>query len=384
MLSTTVFLWILVSFFNIKISHLRAGLKNKTLWLCYSFFAFTVFSALLSQNKTEAAFSLEVKLSFLLFPYLFFCFEWPPAILKRCVISFVSGCFFACLYLIARALVYVANGQPEYLFYTLFSDLIHASYFSMYLILAIIFVLLLYRNWFHTQKSVIYSSYFFVSIFIATIFLCSSKLGMISFFTCLPLALLYKWREHLNFKVITVFTVGLLVILILMIKVFPESFSRLNSLKILSSQNIDKTSGESTTVRILIWEQSMELIKHNWLMGTGVGDANDELYKRYERNGLLGASKHHLNAHNQFFQTFIGAGIVGFLILLTFTVGKLVYAIRRRKIILFLFTLLIIMNFMVESMLQTSAGVFFFVFFLCFFRLADESELADGAAMNPY
>ena len=32
----------------------------------------------------------------------------------------------------------------------------------------------------------------------SVIFLCSSKLGLISFFTCLPLALLYKWKAKLT------------------------------------------------------------------------------------------------------------------------------------------------------------------------------------------
>ena len=118
-LSGIIAVWTFISFFNIDKMQLKKGLMNKQLLLLYAFFLITLVSAALSSNKEEAVFSLEVKLAFVLFPYLFFCFRWPLEILKRCIISFVSGCFFACLYLIGRAFLYAVNGQPDYFFYSL-------------------------------------------------------------------------------------------------------------------------------------------------------------------------------------------------------------------------------------------------------------------------
>lgn len=63
----------------------------------------------------------------------------------------------------------------------------------------------------------------------------------------------------------------------------PNSLDRFNSLTNISLKHQDKKSSESTTLRILIWEQSINLIKNNFLLGTGVGDANDELYKNINR-----------------------------------------------------------------------------------------------------
>lgn len=374
-LSGLIILWILTSFLNINKQDLKQGFRNQKLILLYVFFFLTVISALFSSNIEEGGFNIEVKLTFFFFPYLFFCFKWPVDILKRCIISFVSGCFFACLYLIGRASLYAFNGQPDYFFYTLFSNFIHASYFAMYLILAIVFVVLFYNDWFKTQKSVIYSSYFFISIFITSIFLCSSKLGLISFFFSMPLLVAYKFKEKLNAKKIALFLVVLILLLFGSVKVFPEPFSRFNSLSSSSLKNIDKTSSESTTVRILIWKESIELIKNNFIFGTGVGDANDKLRDAYKQNGLTGAYKHRFNAHNQFFQTFIGLGIIGFCVLLLMTFGSLFKALKRKHFLLFIFSLIIILNFMVESMLQTSAGVLFFVFFSCLFEKTNEEQL---------
>jgi O-antigen ligase len=381
-LSALVVAWVLISFFNLNKVDFINGIRNKKLILFYSFFFITVLSALFSSNVSEAGFSIEVKLTFFIFPYLFFCFKWPSSILKRCVISFVSGCFFACVYLIGRAFLYTLDGQPDYFFYSLFSDFIHASYFAMYLILAIVFVVLLYNNWFKTQKSVIYSSYFFVSIFITSIFLCSSKLGMISFFISMPLLFLYKFKEKLNGKIILAICFSMVVLFLALIKVAPQSFNRFNSLSSASLQNVDKTSSESTTVRILIWKEALVLIKNNFLFGTGVGDANDNLYNSYEQNGLTGALEHKFNAHNQFLQTFIGMGLTGFAVLLAITLGSLINAILKKHFLLFIFSLIIILNFMVESMLQTSAGVLFFAFFACFFEKVNESDLLKKESFN--
>ncbi len=374
-LSGLVVLWMITSFFNFDKEQFKTGIKNKNLWWLLTFFFITLISALVSSDKNEANFSVEIKMSFLVFPYLFFCFKWPLQIIKRCVVSFVSGCFFAALVLIVRAAYHAFTGHPEYFFYTQFSVFIHASYFAMYLIMAIALVIVFYPAWFKAQKNVVYTAYFFILVFITTIFLCSSKLGILSFFIAAPLILLYKLRSFLNLKKIALLISGMVVLGFLSYKLFPEAFNRLSSLTAISSSSIDKTSSESTEVRILIWEQCVNIIKNNFWLGTGVGDANDALYAAYTANGLTGASDHNLNAHNQYFQTFIGLGIIGFLILLILTFGYLIKGIVKKHFLLFLFSFLISLNFLVESMLQTSAGVLFFVFFFCLFNLTNEEEL---------
>jgi hypothetical protein len=109
--------------------------------------------------------------------------------------------------------------------------------------------------------------------------------------------------------------------------------------------------------------------------GVGVGDANDALYDAYQENGLTGAYEHKFNAHNQYLQTFIGLGLVGFLSLLSLTLLPLVRTALRKEFLPFIFFLLIVLNFFVESMLQTAAGVLFFGFFYCFFYLVNEKQL---------
>jgi O-antigen ligase len=382
LLSGIVVFWVITSFFNVDAGCMAKGFRNRNLWMMYAFFLLTVLSSFLSSNKTEALFSIEVKMAVLLFPYLLFCFPWPMPILKRCIVSFVSGCFFACLYLIVRAFLFFIQGSPEYFFYSSFSDFIHTSYFAMYLVLAATFVLVLYPKWFSTQKSVIYSSWFFVAIFITSIFLCSSKLGIISFFVCGFMLLLYKWKLAIDLRKMVMLSAGAIFIGLVLWFFFPAAVERMSSLITFSSSEIDRTSAESTTVRVLIWEESINIIRNHFFTGTGVGDANDDLYAAYNNAGLTGAYKLKLNAHNQFLQTFIGMGIFGLFSLLLLTFGDIVRAVLFRNFLLFIFSLLITMNFLVESMLQRSAGVLFFSFFFCFLHLVREKELTDDPVMT--
>jgi O-antigen ligase len=368
-LSLIIILWGIASCFNLEKKNLQEGFKNKNLWLLFLFFIVTSLSAMFSQNKAEALFSVENKLSFVFLPYYFYCFKWPSQVLKKCLMAFVSGCFFACVYLITRATNHYFNGEPEYFFYTLFSDFIHASYFAMYLVLAIAIVFLYYPGWFKAQRQYLYISTFFITLFVITIFLCSSKLGIISLFVTAPILFYFKWKELLSFKRVMALVLTLFLLGFLAIQIFPDSLSRLQSITQFSLEDIDKTSSESTAVRVLIWEQCLILIKEHFIFGVTVGDANDALYKAYEREGLTGALSHTLNAHNQYFQTFIGLGVFGFILLLLMTVGQLIKAIYHKKILLLVFSLLIVLNFLVESMLQRADGILFYVFFYCLFNI---------------
>lgn len=368
LLSGMIVLWTFTSFFVIRKEQFLKGVKNPWFLLLTGFLFLTAFSALFSSNRAEALFNIENKLSFVLFPYLIFCFDWGPQILKKCVTSFVSGSFFACLYLIVRAFYFYLQGNTDAFFYNQFSYFVHPSSFSMYLILAVCLASIYYPKWFGAVKMYSYITSIYLVLFCVTIFLNSSKIGLISAFICFPILIFYKWREKLNLKMGLALVAGIILLLFVSIKLFPAPFERFEAVLHFSSSNIDKTSSESTTVRYLIWEQCIEIIKGNFFFGVSVGDVSDALIKAYTDQGMTGALEHRLNAHSQFFQTFVGLGFIGFLFLVGFTFFALIRAVMMKNISLTIFMIYIILNFSVESMLQRSDGTLFFVFFFCFFN----------------
>ncbi len=367
--SPLIALWFIISFFCIKDLFEVKGWRNLWFISILLFFIITTISNFVFYNPNDALSAVEVKLTFLLFPYLFFLFKFDKEGAKRVIVAFVSGCMFACLFCIARAFVYLFNGDSSYFYYSNFSYFMHSAYFAMYLNLAVVFVILFYFNWFKNDRSFKYIAFGFITLFLLCILLCASKMGIITLFILMPLLLIMELKQRIKLKHYIIGISSAVVISLSIYAVFPQVFDRLKTVAVVANKNIDKTAKESSSVRVLIWEECNKIIKENVVFGVGVSKANETLYRTYEMNGLSGALEGRLNAHNQFFQTSIGMGIIGLLNLLVLTIGLIIYGLRKKRNLIFFFGLLITCNFLVESMLQTSAGTVFFVFFLCFLNV---------------
>ena len=341
--------------------------NNKWSYVLLAFFLIHALGYFFSVNKAGALNAIEIKLSFLAFPILIFSSQFSEIQIKKIVISFVSGCILSSLICFFRAFYLYFFEDVNAFFYSDFNYFLHPSYFAMYLVFAQLIVMLFYPTWL-SHLAYLNTKIGFISfLLLFATFLCSSKMGLITAFILIPTALfviLYKngYRKLIVGSLI-VFFLGLF----LTYKFLPKPFERIKiAFKVTASaEKIDKTDAESTAVRILIWKESAKLIKSNFWFGTTAGDANDKLIEAYEKEGLAGALIKKLNAHNQFLQTFIGTGIVGFILLCLMTFGAMIYGFIKRNYILVLFCVLMIFNFLVESMLQAQAGFIFFVFFFC-------------------
>ncbi len=368
-------LWFIFSVLNYKTHFSYPAIKNRHAWLILTFFLLTLVSNFVFYNPADPFSEVEVKLSFLFFPICFFFFDWTHHIAKRTLASFVSGCHIVCLLCLGRAFFYLLQGSHEFLYYSGFSWFMHSSYFAMYLNLALMVVLFYYLYWFRSKKIYWYFSIYLLILFTACIILCASKIGLFALFLLTPMFIAIRFRKRISFKLGAI-SLGIIFILVFGVyKVAPGVFQRLQSISNIASKEIDKTSAESSEVRVLIWGEAVRLSEKYFFTGSGVSWANTRLYEAYADKGYTGALERKLNAHNQFFQTMIGLGILGFLLLLYFTLGAVIEAIKNRKYILLFFAVLTSVNFFVESMLQTSAGTVFFVFFLCFFLKFNEKKL---------
>lgn len=367
--SAIIILWI-IAFFVLE--NVKKGMKqifsNPWSYVLIGFFLLHAVGYFFSESKSGALSAIEIKLSFLAFPVLIFASSYNGLQVRKIIISFVSGCVLACVFYIFRAFYLYVFHDFNAFYYTEFSYFMHPSYFAMYLVFSQLIVLLFYPAWLAHLSNLKIKMGFISLTFLSCIFLCSSKMGLITAFLLIPLSfcliLYYKGYK----KIIMGLVIGFIIAIATVYKLFPKPFERMEqAFRVTSSsETIDKQDGESTAVRILIWKESVKLIEKNFIFGTTPGDVNDQLVEAYEREGLSGALRKKLNAHNQFLQTFIGTGIIGFILLLFMTIGAMIYGIIKKNYILALFSIMMIFNFLVESMLQAQAGFIFFVFFFCF------------------
>jgi O-antigen ligase len=378
--SPLIALWFLTSFFCVKDIFIKANLKNKWFLAIIAFFLLTLISNYLFFNVKDPISSIEVKLSFLMFPLLFFLFSINLAVARRVIAAFVSGCLFACMICIGRAFMYLFQGDSSYFSYSNFSFFMHSAYFAMYLNLAVLFIILFYFKWFKANPAYIYFAGAMLAVFVVCIMLCASKIGIISLFILIPFTVVLEFRSRIRLKHYLLAGLALLVTSVSIYALVPQVFDRLRSVSVVTETSIDKTATESSTVRVLIWKECTEIISNHMITGVGVSRTNDTLYKSYEEHGLTGAFGKKLNAHNQYFQTFIGLGVFGALNLFVLTIGLVIHGFRTKNNLLVFFGLLVSVNFLVESMLQTSAGNVFYVFFMCFLLMFHQNKLADETA----
>lgn len=120
-------------------------------------------------------------------------------------------------------------------------------------------------------------------------------------------------------------------------------------------------------IRLSIWECTWQVIRENWLLGTGTGDSQDELVKKYYANNFVIGYRDDFNAHNMYLQYWMSNG----LIMLMLFVGALAVLFRRafknRNSIFFGFVFLFALFSFTESTMRTQKGLLFFVLFAALF-----------------
>lgn len=347
-------------------SGIKKLLNEKWTYLFLFFFLLHCILYFFSSNKPEAYTAIEIKLGFMAFPLLLFTQQFNRIDLRLIMRIFAFSTLACTVFNIGRALYFLLfTGQSDYLYYSKFSFFMHPSYYAMYTVFSIVVLSLTGLNYFNSRLRNMLIVVFSCLVLGIGVFMSASKMGIATLFLVIPVILFYMLYRRKKHK--------LLIAILLFIGAgtfiaFKLDFGPVQRLKGAlnfagSEKAIDKTTAESNAVRVLIWQEGFKIVKKNPVIGVTPGDANDTLYKAYESNGMTGALEKHLNAHNQYLQTAIGTGFLGLVSLIVLTFGLVIVGILKKDILLILFGIIIVLNFLVESMLQTQAGTLFFVFF---------------------
>ncbi len=360
-------------------------LDRKTLFFCILMFFYLIHivGLLYSNNLKVGLFDIQVKLSLLLFPlFLFAANERYSKNLNYLLLTFVAGTVFSAILCYIVALYHVfhfENGKvifdlyppDEYhlswFSYKYFSVFHHPSYFAMYVLLSI--SILLYfiseKHYFGRMKTTIYIvAIAFLSI---TLFFLSSRAGLITW----VVILLYYFLRKISQKGLIGRTWLSVFLLLLLLGVFAFLIINGKRFKTLQGELSSRYQVEEGTVigsaglRLVIWEETINLIKKNVLYGVGTGDIKDELHKKAIQSNINQVADQDLNVHNQYFETLVGLGIPGIFFLLSIILLPFLYHPIKNHYILPFFLIIILINFFFESMLNRLAGVAFFSFFYC-------------------
>ena len=311
----------------------------------------------------------EYRLSYFLLPLIF-------AIIglrfKQLIINelsyFVYGCFGICLLTnVSFALKYAVapgslGGVGHVIYRTYFEDFsgLHPTYISLYIVLALGFLLI------HGNAM---SKYFKYILFITLIGFLLPLLAKAPLIALVLIFMHQSWirRKYLwNYKWVFL---GLGILLLGSYLFVPFVSQRIQEM---TQMQTGKAGGNITdnsiNVRKMIFNVDTTMLKHYWLCGTGTGRLMHILGEKYFFYSLQ--SGYYIGVydpHNEYFYQWLSFGIAGILVLLATLYIHFRMSFVTKNFLYQYLLISICITFFTESLLATQHGIIFYSFFTSLF-----------------
>lgn len=323
-----------------------------------SLYIIYLFGMLYTKSVAHGWMDLQIKLSIILFPLVL---SSEPKMdfqkQKWFGFAFISGAVLHGIYcLVIAADIYFTQGKMQFT-YLPFSKFVHPTYYSMYIDMAFVFMYYaLTEKGNELTKREKWYIYIYTPFLLVILILLESKMGTLVTVLLFGIFILKYFLSRYS-----ALKTGVAVIVIMGIAIVGVfNFSRFNALNgLINTQQVNLTSVESNQARVLVSRASMEIIKQSPILGYGTGDTL-ALMNQYKADGMTGIYHEKLNTHNQYLQAMVAVGIPGILILLANLLVPVFVSIKEKRFVYFLFLLILILNFLTESMLEQQAGTMFY------------------------
>lgn len=379
-LNVSIISWILIAVIRLSSAAERNAMatnfkQHKLLWMLPLLYLLYLIGLLWTSNFKYAGLDLQIKLTFLLLPFIVGTLNFSPQQIKKVLYGFVGGTFIASLYLLMMSYsVYTETNDPLSFFYaSLTSPLMHPTYFGMYVNFALLILLAqLGKSKFDLHYLGIKFGLLFFSLMALLIEARTAQAATL--ITVVGMILFHLLKR--NYSAPSIILLLFIIFFSLGAQRYLSHISNRYALVVSAmeskTQTDQKKQYDSTTGRIEIWKLAGEVIQDNILLGTGTGDVRDELIKTYYANDFEYGYSKKLNAHNQYLQIWATVGIIGILL---FVLALLLPFLTLKSYPQFLFpmfVLIIALNAMTESTMEVQRGVLFFAFFYSLLAVGSE------------
>ena len=365
--------WFLEARFVKRFIIVRKSFRRKDILLFGLLYINYLIGLLYTSNLDYGLFSVQVKASLIIFPILFATFNiefWNINKTITVLIAFLVGSFSSSIISLINATIsYYFSSDPTDFYYASLSIFHHPSYSALYMTFSIaILIGFVLDSRIKLRKWLLILAIMFVVYFHVYTVMLSSKAGILALILIFFITVSYVIFVNRRYILGSFLIVAITFLFIVVLNFFPYSSMRFNpSREILQNEkDISNETTDGTVERVLIWKYSFELINEHFFFGVGTGDVINALLEVYDDHEFNDALEKELNPHNQYLQTFISLGVVGFLILIFSLILPAIYSARHKGFIYFCFLVIVAFNFLVESMLERQAGVVFYAFFNSF------------------
>jgi O-antigen ligase len=356
---------------NVKKDQLKI-FQDKNLYILQSVYLLALISLLYTKDIHQGTFELTKELAILVFPLIF-------AFTRLDIAKYRSQLLMAFALTSTLTVVYLYIDAFRVIHYfhlplsLLFSDdflnhqftkpiELHATYFSMYVGLSLIFLLYSFVNEILLYKKILLLICIFILVagliqlasraaFIAT----AISIIMFPFFI-----LQKKSRAKYFFSVTIIFFVAITLIVKNDI-LRPRYFSDFKN---------DLSASASNEGRMVRWKAAWELVEQKPFIGYGTGSEKNILKEKYFEKKLYKSYEFELNAHNQYLKFLLQSGLIGLIIYVYTLCFGFINVLRNKDVVFLSFLVLIAIVSFSENILDVNKGVFFYGFFFSFFIFA--------------
>ncbi len=356
---------------------------------CTLFFLVQIVSLVYTTDVDEGWNNIRIKTGLLITPLAVYLSRYLDASMLKRLLSHY------CLMLVAAALIclfiaffkYSSSGDDSIFFYHALVHPIsqHAVYFSLLVLIGLIFLMeSIKKNDFFISRSFHLSIVIYLSFFLL---LLSSKLVIFFYLAYVFSSFIFMLKKNRVSRISVMGLFSLIILAFILILAIPNPISRRfyeivnGDIKIITQDKFkpgDYFNG--LQFRLLQWKFVPEILTDNnrWLIGVSPGDAQTYLNEKYlsknmySGNPLKGTRGYLIyNAHNQFLQTILQTGIIGFLILIVICSCMVKMAMKHKGRLAIFITLILLAWLFTESAFETQYGIVIFTFFPMFLSAAD-------------
>jgi len=338
-----------------------------------SVFIITLLAAIYSTDMKGALDEIGRRAAILVIPILF-CLN--PFDLKKyrdkLLLFFALICTATLLYLYIDALVTIRHFKLPYamLFSGYFANHnfsepigMHATFFSMQIGLALVFLL-----WLLLKERAFYKRLLYLTC--AIILTCglvqlSSKSVFVALFLAINIAVPYFLLQGVKRRRYIMIAVSLSVLLVA--GILSSAAFRERYVTELATDLSPAKPGESLDSRLARWNVIVKLIEKKPVAGYGTGTELGLLHDNFFTNRLYNSFLHNLNAHNQYLSFLLKSGVIGLLVYLGALAFGFNVSFQQKDLLLFVFMLIITCVSFSENLLDVDKGIFYYAFFYSFF-----------------
>ncbi len=341
---------------------------NKPLFWIIAFYIYHLIGMSYSENLAFGWNDLGIKLSFLVVP-LIIAFSDIRLSKDKIVDMIILGLFISALLALGKAafksVYHTENNQWAYFTESYLAFSMHRSYYATYMA----FGVLLSAERYFTFKNLKYlgAAFLFALITLLTF----SKAGiLIMAILMIPLLFVFIYRNWGKW----IAAVGTAIMVIAMISAIwftPTLHIRFQKMVegVSSVSTTNNPSVESNESRLIMWSTSSRLINENVFFGVGTGDVSDALDAKNLELGNIGVADKSLNSHNQYLNTWVQLGLIGFLLLFAIMITSMMTALTTRFMPFVYLVMVIALTMSFESFLETQAGIIPVTLLICLFSI---------------